>query len=526
MKNIERLSIGGRGVDIYLPPSYSTSTKRYPVVYVPGGGALIKHCVNHLYRLYLEGWLPELILAGVETYGGQTESIPRADESDAGGVLVPGGEEARAFIDELADRIKPYLDDHYRTIQDGKRTAIVGSSADALPPLFAAYFRPAAFGNIGLLSPALGYDRLMEFICAQPALSGHLRVFLSAGAQEGLQERQASRSKAGLTLELRRLWQSQGLAGDQLAFELEEEGTHDTMFIAGQFPKALLWLYGGEAERPLKPVRDMKDTGVTASMRYELPRTETFRLRAECSGLTYCIFVSQPLRPAPAEGYPVLYALDGNAYFGSLAEAMGMQAWHPEGIAPGLIVGIGYDSEEPFVYGRRMYDFTTDTPESEIRSDGMAWPPTGGADSFLEFLEQDLLPQIQSRYTVDRSRQSLFGHSLGGLFSLYALFGRPSPFRSFIAGSPSIWWNNYALLHRLPEFEERLAQGADLTELIIAVGSEEDPSMIEDALLLYQRLQPYSGQGLALSYMLIEGEDHLSVIHPMISRIFRRIFHN
>ncbi|MFD2329082.1 alpha/beta hydrolase [Cohnella sp. GCM10020058] len=298
------------------------------------------------------------------------------------------------------------------------------------------------------------------------------------------------------------------------------------MFIAKQFPKALTWFYGKDAERPPEQqARHGAEKGTIASARYEVPGTETFSLRSERSGLSYRIFVSFPMRPAPTEGYPVLYALDGNALFGSMAEAMRMHSWNPNGIAPGMIVGIGYDTEEPFVYGRRMYDFTVEVPASDVRSDGMPWPPTVGADAFLAFLEEELIPQIQRRYPVDVSRQSLFGHSLGGFFTLYALFDRPSPFRTFIAGSPSIWWNDHALLRKLPAFEEMLARGTVRAELLIAVGSEEDHSMIEDASQLYQRLmKPFGDQGLDLAYMRIEGEEHLSVVHPMISKVFKYLF--
>ncbi|THF81636.1 alpha/beta hydrolase [Cohnella fermenti] len=500
MRTIERASIGGRTIDVCLPPSYFTSGKRYPVVYVMGGGELVKHCENHLHRLFLEGWLPELILAGVEAFDGHY----------------------RACVDELAGRIKPYVDENYRTVADGARTAIVGSAGGGLIPLYAAHLRPDAFGLIGALSPSLGDEGAMGFLREQSAVPEPLRIFLSVGAQEGIAERDARRNAAMYALELRRRWQSQGLGEDRLAFELEEDGTHDTMFIARYFPQALLWFYGQDAERP----PGMTGQGAAEPLRYEIPGTDTYRLRSEHTGLGYCIFVSQPIRSAPAEGYPALYAVDGNAHFGSMAEAMRMQSWHPEGIAPGLIVGIGYESEEPFVYGRRMYDFTVETPESELRSDGMAWPPTGGADSFLLFLEQELLPFIRSRYPVDVSRQSLFGHSLGGLFALYALFDRPSPFRSFVAGSPSIWWNKYHLLSKVPEFEARLGRGAVQAELILAVGSEEEPSMIEDAVQLCRRLKPYENRGLEIACMLIEGEDHLSVIHPMISKVFRQIFRN
>jgi predicted alpha/beta superfamily hydrolase len=65
---------------------------------------------------------------------------------------------------------------------------------------------------------------------------------------------------------------------------------------------------------------------------------------------------------------------------------------------------------------------------------------TGGNDAFLSFIIDELKPAIAKATQVDPGRQALFGHSLGGLFVLHALFSRSDAFDTFIAGSPSIWW--------------------------------------------------------------------------------------
>jgi predicted alpha/beta superfamily hydrolase len=40
----------------------------------------------------------------------------------------------------------------------------------------------------------------------------------------------------------------------------------------------------------------------------------------------------------------------------------------------------------------------------------------------------------------------IFGHSLGGLAVLHALFTRPAVYAAFLAIDPSIWWNDRVLL--------------------------------------------------------------------------------
>ncbi len=61
-------------------------------------------------------------------------------------------------------------------------------------------------------------------------------------------------------------------------------------------------------------------------------------------------------------------------------------------------------------------------------------------------------PEIEKRFNIDKDRQALFGHSLGGLFTLYALFNHPASFQSYSAADPSIWWNDRSILKDKDQF--------------------------------------------------------------------------
>jgi predicted alpha/beta superfamily hydrolase len=248
-------------------------------------------------------------------------------------------------------------------------------------------------------------------------------------------------------------------------------------------------------------------------------------MRAKRTEREYRIFISVPTAPPPAEGYPVLYALDGNASFGSLAEAMRLQSRPPHGFAPSIVVGIGYPSDEPIVTDRRFYDYTVPVAGEQLppRPNGAEWPETGGAEAFLAFIEEELKPAVEQALPVNRSRQTLFGHSLGGFFALYVLAERPDAFAAYAAGSPSIWWNGGKLLERIPRMLEQRSEAASPIALFIGIGSEEKPQMTGDAEQMYKLLQPYEGEGFRLAYRSFEGEGHISVIPPMISRMLRFI---
>lgn len=70
---------------------------------------------------------------------------------------------------------------------------------------------------------------------------------------------------------------------------------------------------------------------------------------------------------------------------------------------------------------------------------------SGGADKFISFLKNELIPYINKTYPVNGTN-SLYGHSYGGLFSMYTFLTEPELFETFYATDPSFWWNNdYAI---------------------------------------------------------------------------------
>lgn len=159
----------------------------------------------------------------------------------------------------------------------------------------------------------------------------------------------------------------------------------------------------------------------------------------------YRVFVYTPPGAAPQAGWPVLYMVDGNAVFASAIDAVRAQASYPKGtnVTHGMVVAIGYPTDEAYDPLRRSWDLSPPP--------GQAYPPfhedgpevrTGGGENFLCFVEDALKPMLEARFPIDRGRQTLFGHSFGGLFALYALFRRPAAFRTWVAASPAIYWED------------------------------------------------------------------------------------
>ena len=125
----------------------------------------------------------------------------------------------------------------------------------------------------------------------------------------------------------------------------------------------------------------------------------------------YQINISVPDNEPPEAGYPVLYILDGNAYFRMFHEISRLQMRRPEktGIQPMVLVGIGYKGENVFDPSR-VYDFTPPA-ESVIlpdKPDGSPWAEHGGASAFLHILQGKIKPAVMKNYLIDDSKETVF----------------------------------------------------------------------------------------------------------------------
>ncbi|MGL5514326.1 MAG: hypothetical protein ACRDBM_13965, partial [Sporomusa sp.] len=115
--------------------------------------------------------------------------------------------------------------------------------------------------------------------------------------------------------------------------------------------------------------------------------TKTFDLYFKKHGGKYRIFVSVPVGPVPANGYPVIYLLDGNRTF-----PMTQASQKDSGFNPVVTVGIGYPIDSSIDVVRRYYDLTPLTPPDLIPTKfiGSGTFATGGCDTFFASIETEL----------------------------------------------------------------------------------------------------------------------------------------
>src|SRR5580765_6051971 len=160
----------------------------------------------------------------------------------------------------------------------------------------------------------------------------------------------------------------------------------------------------------------------------------SYRIPSRTLGETRVIDVSLPASYGSdsTRRYPVLVVLDGE-FEQQIAAAIARFYAATSQMPEVLVVGVRNTN--------RGRDMTTAPLPS------FPQPPelgeAGGADRFLAFLGDELLPYIERRYRATPLRV-LVGHSLGGLLGIYGLGKRPELFTGYILMEPSAWWNRGA----------------------------------------------------------------------------------
>lgn len=140
-------------------------------------------------------------------------------------------------------------------------------------------------------------------------------------------------------------------------------------------------------------------------------------------------------QPGSANKFDAVYVLDGEwntSLTSTVYNFLAYAKFVPQDI---IIIGINNPSQGDI--NLRDRDFTPTHTDYG--------PVSGGAEKFLAFIKDELMPYIQKTYPAKKEGSTLYGTSLGGLFTLYAFLMEPHLFKSYLTVEPSLWWDNYYL---------------------------------------------------------------------------------
>jgi predicted alpha/beta superfamily hydrolase len=137
--------------------------------------------------------------------------------------------------------------------------------------------------------------------------------------------------------------------------------------------------------------------------------------------------------------YPVVYLLDGFSLKDNL-EAVYDNYWGHY-LPHMILVGISNKTD-------RIRDLTTS--QIKMRRGQAMDAATGGAENFSRFIEKELIPYIDNKYSSSPYR-TLIGHSYAGLFTINMLINHKHLFQNYIAIDPSLDWDDQKLLKEAKE---------------------------------------------------------------------------
>jgi predicted alpha/beta superfamily hydrolase len=176
-----------RRIWIYLPESYNTSRKKYPVLYMQDGQNVFDEATS----AYGEWGVDEAL----DTLGAQHKEIivvaidnggdKRLNEYSPYDMEQYGKGEGDPYLDFLVQTLKPYIDKKYRTKKDEKNTFIAGSSMGGLISFYAILKYPKVFGGAGVFSPAFWISPQLKNIDPKKTKKVKGKIYFYTGLQEG-----------------------------------------------------------------------------------------------------------------------------------------------------------------------------------------------------------------------------------------------------------------------------------------------------------------------------------------------------
>lgn len=224
---------------------------------------------------------------------------------------------------------------------------------------------------------------------------------------------------------------------------------------------------------------------------------------------TLNIYLPNGYSPDSLKTYPVIYLLDGSVdedfiHIAGIVQ-FGSFSWINM-IPESILVGISNID--------RKRDFTHHTDIKELKDE---FPTSGHSKPFIDFIEEELQPLIDTSYKTNTTK-TLIGQSLGGLLATEILFKKPYMFDNYIIISPSLWWDEESLLRLGPK------NYTSEKSIYIAVGKEGE-IMEKIANELHQKIEAVQKENTKLYYEFFEKQDHGDVLHLAAYRAFEKIFY-
>ena len=223
-----------RKVYALLPHDYERSGKRYPVLYLQDAQNLFGEGSSY------GNWSIDRKLAVLAQHSKGDVIVIAIDHGDKRRLneYAPyrsrlGQGEGEEYVRFIVETLKPYIDDHFRTLPDRPNTGIGGSSLGGLISLFAGLNHPQIFGKMMIFSPSLWVSNQIYDDAKRYHPDSASKIYLFAGGKEG---KYMIPAVEGMRDDLRK-WHV------QVHLSIDPQGKHQEDRWGREFPRALEWLF-------------------------------------------------------------------------------------------------------------------------------------------------------------------------------------------------------------------------------------------------------------------------------------------
>ncbi len=259
-------------------------------------------------------------------------------------------------------------------------------------------------------------------------------------------------------------------------------------------------------------IAQVKDSS-TVLPQVEIAGTQLIKITSTICNQEYVLNINLPRGyDDTTKTFPVLFLLDAQFDF-TLVQAIYGQQYY-DGFVPGIVVvGITWGGNNPDYDKLRARDLTP----TDVSHNGQY----GNGPNFLAFIKKELIPFVESKYRVKKDDRTLVGSSLGGLFTLYALFHEPETFNRYVLTSPALGWDNGIMDTYNKDYAEKKKEFR--AKVFMGIGGYENQSAFQT---FVDQLKAENYEGLELQTMVEEGMGHSGAKAEGYSRGLQFVYAN
>ncbi len=259
-----------------------------------------------------------------------------------------------------------------------------------------------------------------------------------------------------------------------------------------------------------------------------LPPVESFTIKSTHTGVEYVVFVQVPHDyNEDGDRYPVFYTLQagpsGDVYDdmiaplirrGQIPDVIFVAIMRPQGRRGGGAFFGSLGANRTKV--RTWADDLTFYVNSEDQTGG-------GADAFVSFLDEELIPRIDGEYHTDRADRGIGGMDLGGSFAVEVSYRHPGMFERAIAISPRVHFADYAMVDGLRSIQVQRRR-RPVTRLYIGSGADNHPMMTSGFELLEGALRQIESRTVEVKIEQLRGRDRDNELIPAAQAGLRFVY--